>query len=84
MGVHAQIMDMFVEQTHVVKHEMRSNEKALRYTDTRLDEQVRADLRRFGRREGLERGMDGSMAHEQSCIYEYISSMTVACVDAHA
>mmetsp|Transcript_35450 Transcript_35450/g.67878 ORF Transcript_35450/g.67878 Transcript_35450/m.67878 type:complete len:976 (+) Transcript_35450:63-2990(+) len=35
------IMDMFVEQTHVVKHEMRSNEKALRYTDTRLDEQSR-------------------------------------------
>lgn len=37
-----QLMDMCVEQTHVVTHEMRSNEKPLRYTDTRMDEQVRA------------------------------------------
>ena len=35
-------MDMFVEQTHEVKHEYRSNEKSFRYTDTRLDEQVHA------------------------------------------
>ena len=34
-------MDMLVEQTHEVLHEDRSNEKALRYTDTRLDEQSR-------------------------------------------
>lgn len=36
------LMDMCVEQTHVVTHEMRSNEKPLRYTDTRMDEQARA------------------------------------------
>jgi hypothetical protein len=34
------LMDMLVEQTHDVQHEYRSNEKELRYTDTRLDEQV--------------------------------------------
>eukprot|EP00959_Pyramimonas_sp_CCMP1952_P449956 9421263-Pyramimonas_sp.AAC.1 len=34
-------MDMLVEQTHAVFHEERSNEKNLRYTDTRLDEQSR-------------------------------------------
>lgn len=34
------MMDMFVEQTHEVLHEDRSNEKQMRYTDTRLDEQV--------------------------------------------
>lgn len=33
-------MDMCVEQTHDVTHEYRSNEKPLRYTDTRMDEQV--------------------------------------------
>ena len=37
----AQVMDMFVEQTHEVRHEVRSNEKAMRFTDTRLDEQQR-------------------------------------------
>lgn len=36
------LMDMFVEQTHEVTHEMRSNERPLRYTDTRMDEQARA------------------------------------------
>ncbi|PSC73984.1 116 kDa U5 small nuclear ribonucleo component-like [Micractinium conductrix] len=35
-------MDMCVEQTHDVTHEYRSNEKPLRYTDTRMDEQARA------------------------------------------
>jgi U5 small nuclear ribonucleoprotein component len=34
-------MDMLVEQTHDVSYEYRSNEKALRFTDTRLDEQQR-------------------------------------------
>jgi hypothetical protein len=34
------LMDMLVEQTHDVQHEYRSNAKELRYTDTRLDEQV--------------------------------------------
>lgn len=36
-----QVMDMLVEQTHEVRHEMRSNEKPMRFTDTRLDEQER-------------------------------------------
>ncbi|MEW5298101.1 MAG: hypothetical protein WDW36_001258 [Sanguina aurantia] len=35
------VMDMFVEQTHEVRHEARSNGKQLRFTDTRLDEQSR-------------------------------------------
>lgn len=34
------LVDMLVEQTHVVQHEMRINEKQLKWTDTRLDEQV--------------------------------------------
>ena len=38
---HLQLMDMFVEQTHEVLHEMRSNERPLRYTDSRQDEQER-------------------------------------------
>jgi hypothetical protein len=29
-------------QTHDIKHEWRENEKQLKFTDTRLDEQVRA------------------------------------------
>lgn len=36
-----QIMDMLVEQTHDVRHQWRNNEKGMRYTDTRLDEQQR-------------------------------------------
>lgn len=35
------IMDMFVEQTHELRHEWRVNEKQLKFTDTRLDEQSR-------------------------------------------
>ena len=35
-------MDMLVEQTHEVRHEWRNNERPMRYTDTRLDEQHRA------------------------------------------
>ena len=35
------LMDMFVEQTHTVDYQWRSNDKQLRYTDTRLDEQSR-------------------------------------------
>ena len=38
----AQVMDMLVEQTHEVRHEWRNNERPMRYTDTRLDEQQRA------------------------------------------
>lgn len=37
----AQVMDMLVEQTHEIRHEMRSNERPMRFTDTRLDEQER-------------------------------------------
>ncbi len=37
----AQVMDMLVEQTHDVRHEWRSNERPMRFTDTRLDEQQR-------------------------------------------
>lgn len=37
-----QVMDMFVEQTHEVRHEWRDNERPMRFTDTRLDEQERA------------------------------------------
>jgi U5 small nuclear ribonucleoprotein component len=33
-------MDMFVEQTHELTAGQRSNERPLRYTDTRIDEQV--------------------------------------------
>ena len=36
-----QVMDMFVEQTHEVRHEARHNERPMRFTDTRLDEQER-------------------------------------------
>ena len=32
---------MFVEQTHEVRHEARHNERPMRFTDTRLDEQER-------------------------------------------
>mmetsp|Transcript_20010 Transcript_20010/g.60453 ORF Transcript_20010/g.60453 Transcript_20010/m.60453 type:complete len:985 (+) Transcript_20010:276-3230(+) len=35
------VMDMLVEQTHDVRHEWRNNERAMRFTDTRLDEQQR-------------------------------------------
>ena len=35
------VMDMFVEQTHAVRHAARSNERPMRYTDTRRDEQER-------------------------------------------
>ncbi|CAG9465100.1 unnamed protein product [Pedinophyceae sp. YPF-701] len=35
------LMDLLVEQTHAVAHEMRANQKQLRYTDTRADEQAR-------------------------------------------
>jgi hypothetical protein len=35
-------MDMLVEQTHEVRHEWRNNERPMRFTDTRLDEQQRA------------------------------------------
>lgn len=35
------VMDMFVEQTHIIHHEWRTNEKQLKFTDTRLDEQAR-------------------------------------------
>lgn len=35
------VMDMLVEQTHVVRHQYRSNERTMRFTDTRLDEQER-------------------------------------------
>ncbi len=34
-------MDMLVEQTHVIRHEVRSNERPMRFTDTRMDEQQR-------------------------------------------
>ena len=32
---------MLVEQTHDIRHEYRNNDRAMRYTDTRLDEQQR-------------------------------------------
>ncbi len=32
---------MLVEQTHDVRHEWRNNERAMRFTDTRVDEQQR-------------------------------------------
>eukprot|EP00884_Botryococcus_braunii_P000125 jgi/Botrbrau1/10112/Bobra.20_2s0019.1 len=35
------IMDMFVEQTHEIRHQWKNNEKPMRFTDTRLDEQAR-------------------------------------------
>jgi len=34
-------MDMLVEQTHAIRHEMRANERPMRFTDTRMDEQQR-------------------------------------------
>ena len=34
-------MDMLVEQTHELRHEWRNNERPMRFTDTRLDEQQR-------------------------------------------
>ena len=37
-----QLMDMFVEQTHELTASQRSNERPMRYTDTRVDEQARA------------------------------------------
>ncbi|EFN60133.1 hypothetical protein CHLNCDRAFT_56589 [Chlorella variabilis] len=36
------LMDMFVEQTHELTASQRSNERPMRYTDTRVDEQARA------------------------------------------
>lgn len=40
--VHAlQLMDMLVEQTHEVRYEWRNNERPLRFTDIRVDEQAR-------------------------------------------
>lgn len=47
------LMDMLVEQTHDVQHEYRSNDKELRYTDTRLDEQVTPSLEGCRRRFSL-------------------------------
>lgn len=35
------LMDMLVEQTHDLRYEWRNNERPLRYTDTRVDEQLR-------------------------------------------
>lgn len=35
-------MDMLVEQTHEMRPDQRSNERPIRYTDTRVDEQERA------------------------------------------
>jgi U5 small nuclear ribonucleoprotein component len=35
------LMDMLVEQTHETRHTARSNEREMRYTDTRRDEQER-------------------------------------------
>ena len=35
-------MDMCVEQTHEVPAEQRSNDRPMRYTDSRMDEQVGA------------------------------------------
>ena len=34
-------MDMLVEQTHDLRYEWRNNERPLRFTDTRVDEQSR-------------------------------------------
>lgn len=36
-----QLMDMLVEQTHEVRYEWRNNERPLRFTDIRVDEQAR-------------------------------------------
>ena len=36
-----QLMDMLVEQTHDLRYEWRNNERPLRFTDTRVDEQSR-------------------------------------------
>jgi U5 small nuclear ribonucleoprotein component len=38
------VMDMFVEQTHDIRHEWRSNERQMKFTDTRYDEQVSTRL----------------------------------------
>lgn len=35
-----QFMDMCVEQTHEVPADQRSNDRPMRYTDSRMDEQV--------------------------------------------
>lgn len=35
------VMDMLVEQTHEVRHQWRNNERGMRFTDTRMDEQQR-------------------------------------------
>ena len=40
-ALRAQVMDMFVEQTHNIDTQMRDGEKPMRFTDTRLDEQER-------------------------------------------
>lgn len=36
-----QMMDMLVEQTHVTRHQERQNDKPMRFTDARIDEQER-------------------------------------------
>lgn len=36
-----QVMDMLVEQTHVTRHQERQNDKPMRFTDARIDEQER-------------------------------------------
>lgn len=40
-AVCVQLMDMLVEQTHDLRYEWRNNERPLRFTDTRVDEQSR-------------------------------------------
>lgn len=40
-GCGPQVMDMLVEQTHEVRHQWRNNERGMRFTDTRMDEQQR-------------------------------------------
>ena len=39
--VRVQLMDMLVEQTHELRYEWRNNERPLRFTDVRVDEQAR-------------------------------------------
>ena len=39
--VTVQLMDMLVEQTHELRYEWRNNERPLRFTDIRVDEQAR-------------------------------------------
>ena len=36
-----QVMDMFVEQTHLIQNDARLADKSMRFTDTRTDEQER-------------------------------------------